>query len=523
MKKSRRGLSRRGFLKGAAGALALSALPGITYGAPPEGQDFLPSVDYSKDLILKNCNVLDVISGKTVENSFIVISKGKIKTTGTGVLDDTYMEKIDLQGAYVLPGLIDAHAHITSVPVFGFKLSRASRLLAEQKMQPVRCIKSGVTTVRDMGAFPSILNDMIKQIDEGKLKGPRIVYCNKMMNINGSHPDIDIKDMGLMLQILSLIAGDERVNFETMDDLKKALDENSKRASFIKLTVDNKSIFLGKPALKVYSDEHLKAIFSFADKNGLPVACHNSMKWGFDRMIKYPVRSLEHTITDAFLNDTDIKTLVDKKIAVVPTLISEETSMYEEAYERLPEEYRSDFTLNELKIRRDYLHGNAVKYIDPVIHQDNLDDLGAYRKYGWDHLIENGKYLQDPRLYFSMMKYAPQNLRRMREAGVTLGCGIDAGLPFFYFGTIHREYEVLSRYGFSNAEILRCATINNAKILGLEDSIGSIEKGKLADIVALKDNPLTDISAYRDVRLVIKEGVLMHTASEPDYTPSLKI
>jgi imidazolonepropionase-like amidohydrolase len=519
MKKDHKGMSRRGFLKGTAGAFALSALPGATLGAAQDEKNLLPGIEFSKDLILVNCSVLDVKAGKAIENAFVVISKGKIKTVGTGPFDETGMGKLDLGGAWVIPGLIDAHVHITSVPVFGLRLSRLPRLLAEQKMQPVRCIKSGVTTVRDMGAFPSILHGMINDIDAGKMKGPRIIYCNKFMNINGGHPDIDVKDMGLMLQILSLFTGDERANFETMDDLKKALAENSEGASFIKLTVDNKSIFLGKPALNVYSDGHLKEIFSFAEKNGLPVACHNCMKWGFDRMIKYPVCSLEHTITDAFLSDDDLKTLVDKKIAVVPTLITEETGMCEEAYDKLPADCCSDFTMNELKIRRDYLHGDAFNYCDPVIHQDNLDDLGAYRKYGWDHLIENGKYLQDPRIYFSMMKYAPTNITRMREAGVTIGCGIDAGLPFYYFGAIHREYEVFSRYGFSNAEILRCATINNAKILGLDDRIGSIKEGKLADLVVLKDNPLTDVNAYRNVMLVMKEGVLMHATQEPDYSP----
>lgn len=512
MRTDRCGLSRRRFLKGSASALALSAFPEIALADVKTGNNQELPVDYTKDIILKNCNVLDVKSSKTIENSFVIISKNKIRTVGTGAIDDTGLNKIDLNGKFVLPGLIDAHAHITLIPVFRLRPGRIPRLLDVYSIQSQKCIESGVTTIRDMGAFPSALRSLTADINSSRKKGPRIVSCNKFMNIKDGHPDIDPKDLGLLVQALSLFMGSESVHFKTADQLKNALEENSQGASFIKLTVDNKSIFLGKKNIGIYSDEHLKIIFDFAEKKGLPVACHNSMKWGFDRMIKYPVHSLEHTITDAFLTDSDIKTLVDKKISVVPTLTSEEMAMYEEAYDSTDQMHLSEFTLNELKIRRDFLNIDAFNYVDPVIHQDNFDDIKAYKKYGWDHLIENGYYLQNPEIYFSMMKYAPKNLQRMREAGVNIGCGMDAGLPFYYFGAIHREYEMLSRYGFSNGEILKSATINNANILGLEDSIGSIEPGKLADIIVLKENPLADVNAYRDVKIVIKDGIIIHNA-----------
>jgi len=77
----------------------------------------------------------------------------------------------------------------------------------------------------------------------------------------------------------------------------------------------------------------------------------------------------------------------------------------------------------------------------------------------------------------------------MNQAGILIGCGIDAGMPFCYFGGNYREYEILQRIGFSNIEILRCATINNAKILRVEDKTGSLETGKYADIVILEKIP----------------------------------
>jgi imidazolonepropionase-like amidohydrolase len=94
----------------------------------------------------------------------------------------------------------------------------------------------------------------------------------------------------------------------------------------------------------------------------------------------------------------------------------------------------------------------------------------------------------------------------MKQAGVLIGCGTDSGAPFMSHGTLWREMEMLARVGFSNEEILQCATINNARILQMADKKGTIEKGKFADMVVLKENPLEKIEACRSLQRVIKEG-----------------
>jgi imidazolonepropionase-like amidohydrolase len=88
-------------------------------------------------------------------------------------------------------------------------------------------------------------------------------------------------------------------------------------------------------------------------------------------------------------------------------------------------------------------------------------------------------------------------------------------MPFCYFGGNYREYEILQRVGFTNLEVLRCATINGAKILRLDDRIGSLDTGKYADMVVLDKNPLEDIKALRNPRLVFKQGDLMFAATNP--------
>ena len=119
-----------------------------------------------------------------------------------------------------------------------------------------------------------------------------------------------------------------------------------------------------------------------------------------------------------------------------------------------------------------------------------------------------------PDLYFGILKYAPDNVMRMKAAGIRIGCGTDAGVPFCYHGTLWREIEALTRIGFSSAEAIRAATLENAAIVGLKDETGSIEKGKLADLVLLKGNPLKDLKNLRNPSMVIKGGRVVFTKNQ---------
>jgi len=504
------GMNRRLFIKGSLATFALAAVPDISIANAPPLKS-LPSIDYSKEIILKNCNIIDMVKSGFIEKGSIKFANGKIVALGASPMDETNAEVIDLGGAYVTPGLIDAHCHTTASPVFGTSLWQIPKILREGLRQYTLCIESGITTVRDPGAFAPMLHDNIKKIEKGELIGPRVVYCNSILNLNGSHPDIKATDISMFADLVKPLIGMIPANFETMDDLKEALEENARGASFIKLTVDNKSVFCRSGNIPVYSDDHLREIFNYAEKHNLPVACHHHRKWGFDRITRYPIHSLEHMIGDAYLSDHEIKNLVRQKIAIVPTLTVAQSFLLDEAYaDGVPKKFRTDFIMNEVAVRKNYIKNEAPNHFDADILQSTVDEIKYYKTLGWDHLIENKKYLVNPDLYFGIMLYAPKNLQRMRDAGVLIGCGIDAGMPYTFFGGQYREYEILSRLGFKNEEILRCATINNARILRMEDRIGSLAAGKLADIAVYSKNPLKKIEALRRPMMVFKEGKLLH-------------
>lgn len=504
-------LGRRDFVKySLLTAIALST-PSIQGCAIPKKN--VPSLDY-KTFLIKNARVVDVNSGQIIENAWLFVDKGNIAAQGTGEPQQNQQCLVfDLKGRYLIPGLIDAHCHSTSSPVFSMRMADILNHARQQKQNFVSSIESGVTTIRDMGAFPGLLHMFIRDIEKGKMPGPRVVYCNSILNVMGSHPEIPPSDVNIFAKPASLFVGMIMNNFRDTAEMEHYLEENAKGASLIKLTLDNKSLFCKKnKEIPVYSREQLNIIFRYADKKGLPVSGHSQFKYGFDRALEYPFNSIEHITNDTVLSDEDILKMAKRNIAIVPTLTVGQSFLMEEAFDELPKQYNTPEVTYELEVRRDYFANEAQRHCDPLLHKQNLAALKDYKKYGIDNLWEKKKFLVNPEVFFNTIINGYVSLKKMNQAGILIGCGIDAGMPFCYFGGNYREYEMMQRAGFSNIEILRCATINNAKILKIEDKIGSLETKKYADMVVLNNNPLEDIRVLRKPQMVFKQGDLMFSA-----------
>lgn len=505
--------SRREFIRYSLILAAALSAPSLQGCAIPKKN--VPVLDDHKSVLIINARLVDVVSGDIKENSWLIIENGTIVQKGTGDFKNHFKGPLfDLKGRYLIPGLIDAHCHSTSSPVFSLRALDILKHADQQKQNYVSSIESGITTLRDMGAFPALLHRFIRDIEKGLLPGPRVVYCNSILNVMGSHPEIPPSDVSIFARPASYFIGMMMTNFRNTEDLKRCLEENTRGASFIKLTLDNQSLFC-KPdqRIPVYTDEQLKIIFDFAEKKGLPVAGHHQFKFGFDRAMQYPFHSLEHTVTDTVLSDDDILKMAKRNVAIVPTMTVGQSYLMEEAYDDLPEKYKTPEILEELHQRRFYFEHEAVLHCDPVLHRQNLKSLQYYKKYERADLWEKKIFLVNPDVYFGMMQNGYTNLKKMNDAGILIGCGIDAGMPFCYFGGNYREYEILKRVGLTNLEVLRCATINNAKILRLDDKTGSLETGKYADMVVLDKNPLDDIRVLRKPYMVFKQGELMFSSA----------
>jgi len=507
MKTKQLPLNRRQFLKQSCMAGATIALSGMIPGCAGIALQKLPDINYTNGINLRNCNIVDVINGKIISNGTIMIRNGIIDL----IIDHNPYHnygaaEIDIQNHYVLPGLIDAHCHTTMPSTSSFSLSQIMTNYRQIQRNYIQQLQSGVTTVRDMGALPLLLHKMIQKIESRQMPGPNVQFCNAITNAYGAHPDIDLKDVSFLAPYFASFTGYSNLWYRNTSDLVTKFKDNVKKASFVKLTMDKKSILCGKGTIPTYTQEDLRIIFRLADEYNIPIAGHMLTKYGFDRALDFGIHSMEHTIGDAIINDHDISLMAEKGCAIVPTMSMAQIFATEEAITDLPQDYQNDFILNELTLRRHYINQFHDAYVEPSIHSANQKTLSLYRQYGCDNLHRLGYIQSNPRLFFGILKYGPNHLKKMYNAGVIIGCGTDAGVPFIYHGMLWREMEMLTRIGFSTIDVIRFATINNAKILRMNSEIGSIELEKKADFMVVKENPFHNLKTLRKPSLVIKGG-----------------
>ena len=172
----------------------------------------------------------------------------------------------------------------------------------------------------------------------------------------------------------------------------------------------------------------------------------------------------------------------------------------------------------------DEMHAAAKAGADTVEHMINAGNTGSLEF--TDEIVEAIKEtgaVIDPTLIATVRAQNPEmpdvvgpamrGVKKLYDAGVTLAAGCDSGIPFVPFGeSLHDELACLAQAGIPNAEILKMATSGNAVILGMADRIGSIEPGKEADLVLIAGDPLKDISATKNIRLVMRQGRIVREA-----------
>lgn len=451
-------------------------------------------MDRNKKSIIVNHRLFDGIENRLHDNRSIVIENGRIRSIEERLIlpEQTEFNILDLKGMTLLPGLIDNHVHI-SLP---FVHTATLRSIIEGKRQIRKnlrcCIRSGVTTVRDTGAIPGWIDYSKAVVKKDITAGPRILTTYSAITEHMGCPDW-VPYLNFLQKFIA--EGEYKESPRTPQEAEKLVERMiNKGADWIKIYYQSRSWSLSGRRLPVFDRETFSAIMKTAADHGKKVCCHVVFLNDLEEVISNGISSTEHSIIDNEIPDRIIEEYLIKSVAVLPTLTYLELMGNRElkaAFSRIVCEKGSDF-----------LEPESIRQIKEFY------DIHLNSEYPPVNSKNPFNFYDDVEMFNRGYPVVMKNFLKMHKAGVRIGVGSDSGGSCMsYFGTLYPEELIrMAVAGMSNYEVLKAATSVNAEILDMSDIIGSIGKGKLADLVAVEGNPLDDISVMRDIKMVFKEG-----------------
>ncbi len=391
--------------------------------------------------------LIDGLSNAAQTEMTIIVEGTKITDVRKGYQTaPTGTMAIDLKTKTVMPGLIDCHVHIsgeTSKNRYTEGFTLNEEDFAFRSVgYAERTLMAGFTTVRDMGG--EIALALRNAINGGYIKGPRIIAAGKSIATTGGHAD---PSNGVNRELMGDPSAKEGV-VNSPEEARKAVRQRYKEGSdLIKITATGGVLSNAKDGAGAhFTEEEIRAVVATAKDYGYKVAAHAHGAEGMKRAIRAGVSSIEH---GTFMDDEGIDLMKKNGTYLVPTITA----------------------------------GKSVA--------DSAKIPGYYPPFVVIKAIETGPKIQ-------------ATFAKAYKAGVKIAFGTDAGV--FAHGKNYKEFEYMVEAGMPAMAAIKAATIIAADLLSMTDKIGSIEKGKLADIIAVDGNPLADIKAMKNVSFVMKEG-----------------
>lgn len=405
---------------------------------------------YAQKTIIHCGNLIDGKSNEVQGQMTLVVEGNKIVSVQKGFTSPAAGEKlIDLSKKTVMPGLMDMHVHLESETNKDQNLQRFTSNEADVAFRSTvfakRTLMAGFTTVRDLGG--SGVNISLRNaINQGLVVGPRVVTAGKSIATTGGHAD---PTNGYRKDLMGDPGPKEGV-INSPEDARQAVRQRYKDgADMIKITATGGVLSIAKDGSgPQFTDEELKAIIETAKDYGMHTAAHAHGAEGMKRAVLAGITTIEHGTK---MTPEVMDLMKQKGTYYVPTI-------------------------------------TAGKFV-----AEKAKEPGYYHPLVVPKALEIGPQIQ-------------KTFGEAYKRGVKIAFGTDAGV--FPHGENGKEFMYMVEAGMPAMEAIKSATVVPAGILGMSDKIGTLEPGKLADIVAVDDNPLKNISTMTNVTFVMKDGVV---------------
>ncbi|HEX4952928.1 MAG TPA: amidohydrolase family protein [Thermoanaerobaculia bacterium] len=422
----------------ALGALVLSSLLACSASSPPSGS-----------LVVRCGRLFDGVSDEVKTGVTVWIEGRRIRAVGTSVEVPRGTPELDLSGHTCLPGLIDLHTHLTSVPedtadlrVFLTRTFEASVAVGRRSAQAT--LAAGFTTVRDVGTYLAFDEMTLRdEIEAGKTPGPRIQGAGAYLTIPGGGGDLLIPGVP-EAEIPAVVR--RGVARGAAAFAARAEDIAAGGADLLKVIASGAVLaYGGVPGAPEMTPEELAAVVVVARRHGLKVAAHAHGAQSVREAILAEADTIEHA-----------------------SLIDEEG----------------------LALARE----RGTVLVMDVYNGDYIDTEG--RRQGWpqEFLDKNLATTEEQRRRFT----------RAVALGVAIGFGTDAAV--FPHGDNARQFRIMVERGMTPMAAIRSATSVAAKAMGWEDRVGALVPGRFGDLIAVSGDPLAEVSLLEQVAAVVKGG-----------------
>ena len=409
-----------------------------------------PSALLANDIYLEAGRLVDVQAGNVLTGQCISITDDKITAIASCGPTPKGAERVDWSGFTVLPGLIDLHTHLADAGQsadLGLPLKTSPAATALIGAHNARLtLEAGFTTVRDVGTYRGLTDIALRDaINAGHVPGPRMFVAGAYITIPKGGGELN----GVIPN--DQLPSDMRLGVASTPEeaAAKTAFLIEQGADFIKTIATGAVLAIGtEPGEPEMTEDQLRAVVETARAKGVFVTAHAHGAVGIKNAIRAGVRSIEH----ASLIDDDALAMAK---------------------------------------------ASGTWLVMDIYNGDYIDDIGT--KEGWpeEYLRKNRETTDVQRVGF--MKAV--------KRGVKLAYGTDSGV--YPHGQNAKQFAYMVRYGMTPMQAIQSATIRAAELLGKEKMLGAIAAGRFADLVAVKENPLTNITALENIALVMKDGKIV--------------
>jgi imidazolonepropionase-like amidohydrolase len=397
-----------------------------------------------KTIAVKAAHLIDAKAGRVLDQQAVLIVGERIEKVGPvkEIPVPAGATVIDLGSATLLPGLIDAHVHLTGDPQYsGYKslgISVPRQALTGAKNARLT-LEAGFTTVRNVGAAGYSDVALRDAINAGEIPGPRMMVSGPALGSTGGHCDENLLAPEFAHRDEGVADGVAAITAKTREVIKYGAD-------VIKFCASGGVFSKGDlPGTEQYSPGEMTALVEEAHRQGRKVAAHAHGAQAIIDAAKAGVDSIEH---GSLIDEEGIRTMKEHGTYLVADI------------------YNDDFILGL---------GKQYGFTDEMLEKERM--VGQQQREGF---------------------------RKAAQAGVKIAFGTDAGV--YPHGGNAKQFAYMVKCGLTPMQAIQAATVNAADLLGWSDQVGSLEPGRFADLIAVEGDPLQDVTTLEHVKFVMKGG-----------------